>query len=37
MFSPDGKVLAGRDWENNVLLWSAPTWEEIAAQERNPF
>ena len=33
VFSPDGRVLAAFDVTGHLYLWSAPSWDEIAAAE----
>ncbi len=33
-FSADGNLLGCRNWENELFLWRAPSWEEIDARER---
>jgi WD40 repeat protein/serine/threonine protein kinase len=33
-FSPDGKWLAACNYEGNLHLWRAPSWEEIEAAEK---
>ncbi|MBM3848056.1 MAG: hypothetical protein FJ405_17435 [Verrucomicrobia bacterium] len=36
-FSPDGDVLGARNQQGMLLLWRAPSWEEIAeAEARGP-
>jgi len=32
-FSPDGHWVASGNFEGQLHLWRAPTWEEIAAAE----
>jgi len=32
-FSPSGDCLAAANAEGEILIWSAPSWSQIAAQE----
>jgi WD40 repeat protein len=33
-FSPDGNMIAARNWNGILHLWRAPSWEEIKATEQ---
>jgi WD40 repeat protein len=35
VFSPDGNVLASASANGGIFVWSAPSWDEIAALESN--
>jgi WD40 repeat protein len=35
-FSPDGNMIAARNWNGMLIVWRAPSWGEIEADEQGP-